>query len=90
VRSIISEPSPPPSADPEPWSFEPVEGVIVALRSQYVIRLVTGEEVKASLKLPRRIGCIFGSLIGWRVKLVRRRPPKSARIVELLERPAQE
>jgi hypothetical protein len=62
---------------------EPVEGVIISTSPRYVVRLVTGEEVRAGHKLPRRFGCLFGTLVGWNVKVVVRCPPKSARIVEL-------
>jgi hypothetical protein len=52
-----------------------------------MVRLATGEEVVAGKKLPRRIGCIFGPLIGCKVKVVLRPPPRAARIVELVAPP---
>lgn len=63
-----------------------VVGEVVAHGFNYrhlQLRLITGEEISAVLPTNRKFGCLFGSLVGWQVKVVFRQPPKMARIVDL-------
>ncbi len=49
------------------------------------VRLANGEEIKAviSKSIVRQLGCIFGNMVGWKVRVVLARPPKMHRIIEL-------
>lgn len=54
---------------------------------QLHVRLDDGREVVAVLPKTRKFGCLFGSLVGWKVRVAFLKPPKAPRIVELLGRP---
>ena len=64
----------------------PVSGVVLGHGSDYRqlrVLLVTGQETIAVLPTTRKFGCLFGSLVGWNVKVVVRKAPKMARVVDL-------
>ena len=48
------------------------------------IQLANGEELTAVLPNSRKFGCLFGSLVGWHVKVVRKQPPRMSRVVDLV------
>jgi hypothetical protein len=71
---------------------DPVAGEVLAHGSNLrhlCVRLTGGDEIEAVLPKNQKFGCLFGSLVGWRVKVVFRPPPKMARVVDLA-RPAHE
>jgi hypothetical protein len=66
-----------------------VDGKVLAHGRDYrhlTVRLSSGEDISAVLPATRKFGCPFGSLIGWKVKVVLHEQPKMSRIVES-ERP---
>lgn len=68
-----------------------VDGEILAHGSDarhFRILLASGEEITAVLSRNREFGCLFGSLVGWKVKVVFPKPPKIARVIDLV-RPLQ-
>ena len=63
-----------------------VSGVVLGHGSEYRqlrVLLVTGQETIAVLPTTRKFGCLFGSLVGWNVKIALRKSPKLARVVDL-------
>jgi hypothetical protein len=50
---------------------------------QVRVRLATGEEILAVLPNLRKFGCLFGTLVGWKVRVAFRQPPKMPRVIEL-------
>jgi hypothetical protein len=72
----------PKSTDPN----ETAVGEIVAHGrnfSHVLVRLDRGDEINAVIPKTSKLGCLFGSLVGWKVRVLFRKPPKMARIVEL-------
>jgi len=65
---------------------ELVDGEILAHGSDYrrlQVRLTSGEEIAAMLPKHKKFGCLFGTLVGWKVKVILRLPPQMPRVVEL-------
>jgi hypothetical protein len=67
---------------------KPVGGEILAHGRDYThvrVRLEDGQEIQAVIGKPalRKVGCVFGDLVGWNVRVVFRQPPRMARIIEL-------
>jgi hypothetical protein len=54
---------------------------------QVRVRLANGEEIVAVLPKLRKFGCLFGPLVGWKVRVAFRQAPKMPRVIDL-ERPA--
>lgn len=50
---------------------------------QVHVRLANGEEIVAVLPKLRKFGCLFGTLVGWKVRVVFRQPPKMPRVIDL-------
>ncbi len=67
-----------------PWDDWPqADGVIADVkgRSAIIVRLDDDREISATF--PRRLGCIFGNLVGWRVRIAfRPTPAKPAFIIK--------
>jgi hypothetical protein len=60
---------------PQPWDDWPQkDGEIIDLKGRRVIvRLIDGQETEAVF--PRSFGCVFGSVIGWKVRIAFRPTP---------------
>ena len=66
-----------------------VLGEVIAHGSEFRqvrVRLEGGREVEAVIPTTRKFGCLFGSLVGWSVRVALREAPKKARVVQLESR----
>lgn len=63
---------------------EIAEGEIVgATPAGRLVKLANGDVIPAVFQRSRRFGCLFGTLVGWKVKVEILPPPKPAKIIDL-------
>ena len=59
-------------------------GTVVDMNSQgLLVRLCDGRDIRTSLPRDRKFGCLFGSLVGWKVTISIRPAVKMARVIDI-------